>query len=148
MCRRRRKYQVFHMQRKNRSSTWKMCFRRGRTANQVITKVSFPSPKAVVSLELDQAEKLQVCFIHRTHQLLENSSSSHPPLQKPEKVIFLCIKLSPVNKHFPEELSYQEWGKVTPFKPRLFPPYFFFLFVFPFAFFNLRFSCPFSLASF
>lgn len=109
MCRRSRKCGVFLMQRTNRSFTWKVCFRRGRTANQGITKVSFPSPKAS-SLELDKVEKLQVYWIRHTRQLLEKSSSSHHPLQNPEKVIFLCIKLSPVNRHVLEELSYQGMG--------------------------------------
>lgn len=106
MCRRSRK--CLHMQRTNRSSTQKVCFRKGRTANQVKNEVGFPSTKAMVSLELDQVEKLQVCLIHCTRQFLEESSSSQLPLQNPENFIFLCIKLSPVSKHFLEELSYQD----------------------------------------
>lgn len=146
MCRRSRKCEVFLMQRTNRSFTWKVSFRRERTANQGITKVSFPSPKAA-SLELDKVEKLQVYLIRHTRQLLEKSASSHLPLQNPEKVIFLWIKLSPVNRHVLEEVSYQGIGESHSLQSMSLMTYFF-PSVFPFGPVNLKFLCPVSFMSF
>lgn len=132
------------VQRTNRCSLWKVFFRRGWTASQGVTKVSFHSPKAVVILDLDQVEKLQEYFSCCTHQLLEKLFRAIFPCKTWKRNLPLCKAIT--NKlTFPREtllheekeshqssfhISYHSWSG------------------FPFAPFNLKFTCHYSFMNF